>query len=146
MVFELWTRPKLLISILNYINSLEAVVYTTNSAFFVVFTLNFICNAFCPRAVGSIGGNLKEMFRVRIRRDPLGCVCLVGMPKNKQQEAKSKLRLFSCFTSHTLARPGYELAQARQPHVPETNGRKSTSSRLAPTRYFSSSPLLTCFR
>lgn len=89
MVFELWTRPKLLISILNYINSLEAVVYTTNSAFFVVVTLNFISNAFCPRALGCIGGNLKEMLRVRIRQEQRSGVCVHGMPKNKQQEAKN---------------------------------------------------------
>lgn len=64
-------------------------------------------------------------------------MCVPGMPKNKQQEAKNAKSkttsqtpsVFLTSIAHTGSRAGYDLAQARRLHVRETNGRKSDEQR-----------------
>lgn len=158
MVFATWTRPKLLISILNYINSLETVVYTqqllrVQQRFDIIF-------CFSTRKVtlkisfSAVAAVVLVRRRFSIPNTIPPCANKAGDRLNVFYDAKQatrgrrmrgvkqhhKTRLAAAFLQHTSAR-------TRRLHHHETNGREITLARSLPfAHYFSASPLLTCFR
>lgn len=144
MVFELWTRPKLLISILNYINSLETVVqqYTkTFTAYFGCFKFHFhrLCSSNFPTH--------SQCCRVR-KQEKAACACILwcqaSNKRRRMRGVKQHHKPDCCFLQHTSQ--GATSWCERRRYIHETNGKRNI--RLVPSRsrYFSGPSLLTCFR
>lgn len=152
MALELWTRPKLLISILNYINSLATVVYTTSfprrfslatGRYFkhhVRYTASdsSVCswNNANSRSHNKTENTARRDMRIKaVKRFQCILWCQTSNKRRRRmRRVKQHHKSDCCFYSTHLAltQPGYVLAQARTLYVSKTNGRDITVSSYLP--------------
>lgn len=128
MVFELRTRPKLIISILNYINSSQTVVYTTTFTFFFLFLATLdgfeFTNCRCVGATSQFVCANKERQSNKRRR----------MRGVKQQHHKPDC----CrFYNTQLSRAWLRVGASRATICSRDQWERNNSDVRSPSRYFS---------